>query len=331
MDETANQKPLLVIAGPTASGKSALAYRLAELKEIEVVSLDSVQVYRGCDIGSAKPTKQQQQAVRHHLIDIFDPNQQGDLAQLVGMAKVAIEEIRGRNKLPVVVGGTTLYLTALLHGIDTLPKRDTKLRAELEKKDAETLYNQLTAANQARLNKSDRLRVIRALEIQNSNFEKTEASSFDSEPVPALVLVLVPERERLYSKILLRTVEIIRLGLRAEAQGLLDRWGPDIPVFKTIGYREALLAITEKLSDRELIKEISQATSRFAKRQLTYWANEPKKRGWLVSPDQLVFKENIQKQFKTLSEAHLMDNALKQLSQPLSGVSVWFSEGLSSS
>jgi len=282
---------LLIVCGPSGSGKSALGVALAEAFRGEVLNMDSVQIYRGLDIGSAKLSLAERRGVAHHLLDLCDPCESFSVGQYLQRAESVIDEVVARGNLPVFVGGTTLYLTALLHGLATLPTRDPSIRAALASKTTEELHAQLETLDPesaTRLHPRDRTRVVRAI----------EATLLAGRPLSAIhaehrlatskhrALILTPSwpREELYERINARTRQMISAGVLEEVAALVRAFGEDAPALNSIGYAECLSALRGVLPTEQLEEQIAQSTRRYAKRQLTYFRNEPTKRGWVVSP-----------------------------------------------
>src|SRR5512140_3551971 len=214
---------IVVVAGPTASGKTALAIALAQRLGGEVVSADSQQIYRGLDVGTAKPTRAERASVPHHLLDVADPGETWDAARFVRLADEAITGIVARRALPLLVGGTGLYIRTLLHGLAEAPARDPGLRAELEAEAARlgrpALHARLAGVDPeaaARIRPNDLVRIIRALEIAASGTTQTElfrAHAFAPERYQATLLALAPPREELHQRIDARVEAMFRGGI----------------------------------------------------------------------------------------------------------------------
>jgi tRNA dimethylallyltransferase len=285
----------LAICGPTASGKSALSLGLALRLGGEVVNLDSVQVYSGLDIGSAKLTPSERREIPHHCLDIFSPGDTtaGNVANFRRYALAAIRDIHSRGKLPILVGGSGLYFTALLHGIAELPSTTPEIRAEVKSLTLIEQYAELKRCDPetaARLNPQDSQRISRALEVCRMSRGKVSdllsQHTFSGVDLTALILVVSLPRDELYKRIDQRASNMVKGGLVAETSRVLAEFG-DVPALNTIGYRQACDLLKGRISESQLIGEIALHTRRFAKRQMTYWRNEPKKRGWLVAPEQV--------------------------------------------
>lgn len=281
---------IVIVAGPTASGKSALGVAIAQALNGEVVNVDSVQLYKDFIIGSASPSIVEQSGIPHHLIGVVEPTESFDIAQYLRMASSVEADLLVRNKLPVFVGGTSLYITGLLYGLTDLPRSNSELRAELERSSDSDLYEKLRALDPKRalqLHENDRVRVIRAIE---SCLELGEAVSnryaLDARPLvhDAVIVTPVWSRDELYRRIEARTKKMISDGLIEEVEAIVQKYGDEIPALRSIGYAEALLYINGKLSLDDVEQTIAMNTRRFAKRQMTWLRNQPQKMGWRVRP-----------------------------------------------
>jgi tRNA dimethylallyltransferase len=278
------------LAGPTASGKSTLALRLAEHIPLEVVSVDSALVYRGLDIGSAKPSAAERAAVPHHLIDIRDPQNPYSAAQFVADARAAIDSIAARGKLPLLVGGTMLYFKALIDGLDALPAADPALRAAIESDAAArgwpALHAELAridAPTAARLAPNDAQRIGRALEVWRASGRPL--SSFHSAPraAHAAPLIALEPRSRawLHERIGARFDAMLDAGFLGEVRGLRATPGlhAQLPALRAVGYRQAWAALDDGLEGDALRARVaaqgSAATRQLAKRQLTWLRSMP--------------------------------------------------------
>ena len=296
------RKPrLIVITGPTATGKSGVSVRLAKELGGEIVSADSVQVYKGMDIGSAKITKEEMQGVPHHLIDVLEPTEDYSAAAFQSMAKEAIRDIHSRGALPILCGGTGFYIQALLYGIDFTEEEESEdaagYRRELEKaaeKDGPEALHRILAEQDpesaAAIDPNNVKRVIRALEfirlhgrkISEHNREESEKRLNGKEysPYDYLFFVLYRERERLYEKIDRRVDEMLSEGLEEETRRLYPLFFKDgepagqYTAAMAIGYKEMFSWLKGEISREEAIRLIKRNTRRFAKRQLTWFKRE---------------------------------------------------------
>lgn len=270
------------LAGPTASGKSAAGLELAALLNAEIVALDSMTIYRGMDIGTAKPSLAEQAAVPHHLLDIIEPHQEFSLADYLEGADRACRSILARGRVPLFVGGTGLYLRSVLRGLFSGPPADWEYRQSLERRAAEDpawLHAQLQAvdpASAARLHPHDTRRLIRALEVQHlTGAPLSEQQQQLPRPVDERsphVYWLLPERDWLYARIDRRVEEMFARGLVAEVQQLLRA---DQPLSRTaqqaLGYKEVIEHLQGVLSLIDAVTLIQQRSRQFAKRQHTWF------------------------------------------------------------
>ena len=277
---------LIVLSGPTASGKSSLALALAREFPVEIVNADSLQVYRHFDIGTAKPTVAERGEVPHHLIDVVDPDEKYDAGRYVRDAERAIGEIRARGKVPMLVGGTGMYIRALLRGLDPLPS-DPRVREELSRRweleGGAALHAELARIDpetSVKVHPADRLRVLRALEIAAvAGIPPSRARAAWSSAGPrrgCLFLALWPDRETLYRGIDARTEEMFRRGLLEEVRGLLARgFERSLKPMMALGYRHAASHLLDGVPLSETIDAVKRDTRRYAKRQVTWLSSEP--------------------------------------------------------
>lgn len=280
----------LAVCGPTASGKTALGISLSKSLNGEVVNIDSVQVYTGADIGSAKATRAEREGVPHHLLDIVPPSYSMNAGEFRERAIATLREISSRGKLPVLVGGSGMYLTILLHGIANVPSTPPEVRAEVAKLSREEQYAELRRVDPRsaeRLHMNDTQRVSRALEIfritSKPASEFVEEHQFAHQEVAALMLVICRDRDDLYDRINQRAKVMMESGLIEETRALREKFG-EVPMLNTLGYKQACEVLKGDLALDRCAEEIALHTRRFAKRQMTYLRNEPKKRGWLTRP-----------------------------------------------
>lgn len=279
-------RPVLIVLGPTATGKSALGLRIAEELDGEIVNADALQVYRGLDVGTAKPTAEERRRVPHHLIDVLDPDQPWSAGEFARNARAAIAEIEGRGRLPIVVGGSGLYLRALTEGISPVPPGDPEVRAELrrrlEEEGRETLFAELARVDPetaARLTSGDTQRLLRALEVATVSGRPLSAwiasQPFGTEKFPAFKLGLTLPRAILYDRIENRAAEMVERGWVEEVGGLLARgWTREDAAFQAIGYRQIASCLAGERTLESALEEIVRETRRFAKRQLTWFRRD---------------------------------------------------------
>ena len=277
---------IVVIAGPTAVGKTAHAVALAQRFDAELIGADSVQVYKGFDIGSSKPTATELQGVRHHLIDICEPTELIDAAEYARRADAVIADIAARGKLPIVVGGTGLWLRALTRGLVALPQVDRPLRARLEAEwDAvggAVMHERLARVDPlsaTRIHPNDKLRVVRALEV----FEQTgvplgEARRDHALGLPryhALSYVLDLPSEEHRARVVERVDAMLASGFVEEVRGLLARYGGRARAFGAVGYRQMVEHLETGVPLEATAQQIVRATLLYARRQRTWWSTDP--------------------------------------------------------
>lgn len=277
---------VLGVVGPTATGKSALAIELAERLGGEIVNADALQVYRGLDIGTAKPTAEQQARVPHHLIDVLEPTEPYSAGDFARRARTAIGAILARSRLPIVVGGSGLYLRALFSGLSALPEVDPavrgRLRRELEEGGLAPLRRELERSDPvtaARLEPADTQRTVRALEVVRATGRPLSSWVEDSEVAAPRFsfrrLGLTLPRGLLYDRIEARVVGMLNAGWVAEIEALLASGvPPDAAAFQAIGYGQLIGYLQGRSTLEEARTETVTATRRYAKRQLTWFRRE---------------------------------------------------------
>lgn len=273
---------VIAIVGPTASGKTDLAIKMAKELDTEIISADSRLVYRGFDIATAKPTKEEQAQVKHHLIDIVEPEVDYSVANFHDDAKKVIDKLHKENKIPIVVGGTGLYFRILLENYK-LPglEADYKLRAELGKFSNEELFSQLIQLDEAsskKIHLNDRVRLIRALEvikISGKPFSQISELKEEEYDVQWLFPDTINTREELYTRINLRVDKMVANGLIDETKYLLNKHGRIKNLVNTIGYQEIIEYLDKKIALDEAIEKIKLNTRHYAKRQLTWFRKNP--------------------------------------------------------
>ncbi|HXX43711.1 MAG TPA: tRNA (adenosine(37)-N6)-dimethylallyltransferase MiaA [Candidatus Acidoferrales bacterium] len=279
--------PLLVILGPTASGKSALGIELAERLGGEILVCDSTQVYRHFDIGTAKVPLSEQRGIPHHLVDLVEPTEVFTAGQYRQRALDVLDDLRRRNKLPIITAGTGLYLRALLEGLADAPTRSEELRERMRERvrrhgpaSLHRLLKRLDPETAARIAPRDTQKIIRAVEIRilagKSVGEIHRAGRSALQGYEVRRIGLLPPRARLYSRIDARVTAMMKAGWCAEVQGLIDKGVPiGAKPFQFIGYSEIRERLARRGDPEEAIPAIQQATRRFAKRQITWFRKEP--------------------------------------------------------
>jgi tRNA dimethylallyltransferase len=277
---------LVVILGPTASGKTCLSISLAEKFQGEIVSCDSVAVYRGFDVGTAKPSPEERARVPHHLLDIADPSQPFSAGDYARLARAAINGIAARNRLPIIVGGTGLYLRALLDGLFSGPPRSEELRerlraaAELNGPDhLHQMLQRLDPAAAEQIHSNDRSKLIRAIEICLAARSKmTELWEKGRDPLLGFRILRIgldPDRSALYERINQRAAHMFKRGLVRETSELRQRYGDTVPPLTSLGYKQALQLLKAEVDEPSVVAAAQQSHRNYAKRQMTWFRREP--------------------------------------------------------
>ena len=277
-------EPLAVLLlGPTGSGKTALSLALAERFGGEIVSCDSVALYRGMDLGTAKPSAEERARVPHHLIDVSDPDHPFTAGEYSRQARAALREIAERGRLPIVTGGTGLYLRALTDGLFAGPARQqnlrTKLKRSLERHGEGWLHRilcRLDPASAARIHANDTQKLIRAIEVCLAA-RKPLSQVLSRDPLTGFRLLRIglnPPRQALYDRLNRRAAAMFADGLIDESRGLLERFGP-VAALDSLGYRQAMAVLAGKMSVEGAIEAAQQGHRNYAKRQLTWFRREP--------------------------------------------------------
>jgi tRNA dimethylallyltransferase len=280
--------PALALMGPTASGKTGLAVELAKALDGEVISVDSALVYRGMDIGTAKPNLEERQGIPHHLIDILDPAEAYSTGRFREEALALMADITARGRLPILAGGTMLYFNALFHGLSALPSADPDIRRQIDEQGAlrgwPALHEELARidpAAAARIHPNDPQRIQRALEVYRlSGVPLTVLCAEAQSPSPPyrwVKLVLAPaDREILHERIRRRFLDMLEQGFIEEVQSLHDRGDlhADLPSIRAVGYRQAWAHLEGEYDRNTLVERAIIATRQFAKRQFTWLRRE---------------------------------------------------------
>lgn len=280
-------RPLVAIVGPTAIGKSRIAIHVAEALQTEVLTADSRQVYRGMDVGTDKPAPAERRSVPHRLIDLVEPEERFNAGEYRRHALVEIERLHGRGRVPLVVGGTGLYVRALIHGLCPAPPADWEFRGRLLERarvcGPACLHEELARldpALAARLHVRDQSKIIRALEVRHFSGRPLSQAhrehAFRDSAFSALVIGLAMDRPVLYRRIDERVELELQKGLVAETQRLLDRGcGRELGSMKGLGYRQIAGYLAGEYDYEEAVRRLKRDTRRFAKRQLTWFHKEP--------------------------------------------------------
>ena len=288
--------PIICLAGPTASGKTALAVELAKELDGEVVSCDSMQVYRRMDIGTAKPTKEEMQGIPHHMIDVASPEEDYSVSRYCAQALPIVEDIVARGKTAIIAGGTGLYMDSLIRGNDFAPFPSTGVRQRLEAQaDAEGLEAMaawLHAVDpEAAERIHDRKRLLRALEVYLETGETITEHNRRTQAIPPRFTPVwlgldFADRQQLYDRIDLRVTKMLETGLLEEIRGLLDSGVPEkATAMQAIGYKEFVDALAGREPLEAAADQVRQSSRRYAKRQLT-WFRRNKAMHWLIREKQ---------------------------------------------
>jgi tRNA dimethylallyltransferase len=279
--------PIILLAGPTAAGKTELAIEIALRLGTEIVNCDSMQIYRYMDIGTAKPSLEERGLVTHHLLDVADPDEPFDAARYAQLARPVIETLQGQGKIPLVVGGTGLYMKILTRGICPGAPGDLtireKLLLDLSEQGLPRLYEELLRVDPelgTRLHPHDRQRILRALEVHRltgcplSRWQSRHG--FQETNYRSIKIFLYRERNVLYERINRRVQQMLDRGLLGEVQGLWDRgYGPELKPMQSVGYKQMAAHLLGTCPLDLAISQMQQATRRYAKRQLTWFKGDP--------------------------------------------------------
>jgi tRNA dimethylallyltransferase len=279
--------PVVLVTGSTASGKTALSFALAKLLPAEIVNIDSVQLYRHADIGSAKPSLAERASAPTHLFDSFDPNEVVNAAEFARSVSDTAVDIQKRGKIPLLVGSSGLYIAALFYGLPELPARNAELRTELDSYSNDQLYRMLLERESriaAALHPNDKMRVMRALEISLAGGTERRGQERVA-LLHGLIISLTMPRAALYDRINKRAEQMVQDGLLTETEKIVKNFGAASPVLRSLGYAQSLQVLNAELAQKDLADSIALYTRQYAKRQMTFWNNEPKKRGWRERPN----------------------------------------------
>lgn len=297
-------KPMVVLTGPTAVGKTELSIRLAEALDGEIISADSMQVYKKMDIGTAKIRKEEMRGIPHHLIDVLDPAEEFNVVRFQGMAKEALAGIYERGKIPLVVGGTGFYIQGLLYDIDfTREEQDKSYRERLQKKAEEEgagavhqMLEKVDSVSAGKIHPNNVKRVIRALEFYHLNgrpiSEHNEEEARKKSPYQSAYFVLNQDRQTLYERINRRVDLMMEEGLIGEVKSLVEEgYGRNLVSMQGIGYKEVFDYLEGEISLEETTERIKKDTRHFAKRQLTWFGRE--KEVIMIDKDKFETEEKI--------------------------------------
>lgn len=306
-----DRPPVIILAGPTAVGKTALSLALATELQTDIVNADSMQVYRFMDIGTAKPSPEERARVPHHLIDVVNPDEDFDAARYLEYARPVVNACHGRGKIPLVVGGTGLYLKVLTRGICPGPPSDPAVRRalqdELESRGLEALHRRLLQVDPElgrRLHPHDRQRILRALEVFCAS--GTPLSQWQSRHrfrdtlYPSVKIALHRDREDLHRRIQRRVLQMMEQGFLQEVKDLLAQgYGPELKPMQSLGYRHLIRFLEGTVTLERAVEEIQRDTRRYAKRQFTWFRNDPEFR-WFHPEDHPAVLRHVRAILSTL-------------------------------
>lgn len=296
MQDNFNKAKVIVICGPTASGKTALSIEVAKKINGEIISCDSMQIYKDMNIGTAKPTKEEMGKIKHYLIDYVLPTERYSVAEYKKDAKKAIKEVIEKGKTPIIVGGTGLYVDSLIYEIEYPEiKFDEeyrkKLEKEVEEEGLEKLYEKAKKIDPIaiqKISKTDKKRILRVLEIYHATGKtKTEQEIISRQKEPEYaykVYGLLWDRQKLYDRINLRVDIMIEQGLIEEVKTILKKYSEFPTAMQGLGYKEVVQYLNKEITKEEMIEKIKQETRRYAKRQMT-WFRKNKQTIWLNAED----------------------------------------------
>ena len=297
---------IICIAGPTASGKTTLAVELAKELNGEVISCDSMQIYRGMDIGTAKPRPEEMQGIRHHMLDICDPTEDFSVSRYCELATPILEDIVSRGKTAIIAGGTGLYMDSLMKGNDFAPIPATghreRLEAQAQLEGIEPLLESLRAIDPeaAERSQGNLRRIVRALEVYYETGETITAHNYRTQAIPPKYSPLwlgldFTERSELYRRIDLRVEIMLQMGLLEEIKSLLASGIPEkATAMQAIGYKEFVDALAGRSSIEAAVAQVQQSSRRYAKRQLT-WFRRNENMHWLIRDTGETGEEILQK------------------------------------
>lgn len=274
-------KDVLVVTGPTASGKTKLSCLLAKNTGGQIIVADSMKVYRETDIATSKPPEELKKDIKYHQIDIIDGDERYNVGAFYRDCRMIIDSLHKKNILPIVCGGTSLYITKLVEGLADIPKLPREMKNELEKQSVENLYKKLKKIDPERagqLHPGMKKRIVRALGVHMHTGRKMSRLLLSTKPPPYnfIILYLDWEREILYKRINKRVERMIKSGMKEEAENLFNKYGPESPVFEGVGYRQMIPYFNKEIDLKTAIEDIKKATRNYAKSQISWWKNKDK-------------------------------------------------------
>lgn len=294
----------IVIAGPTGVGKTSLSIKLAKILNTEIISADSAQVFKGLDIGTAKISSDEMDGIRHYLIDILEPEKKYSVGDFQKDADAILKNFREREIIPIVVGGTGLYLASITEGLSSLPPADNGLRESFKGFSTEELYEKLKALDEeaaASIHENNRVKIERALEVcikSGEKFSELSQKNIKGNDFHFLKVALERDRAHLYERINLRVDLMVKAGLVEEVAALYTKYGDALKSLNIIGYAEIIDYLDGNISLEKAIEEIKQNSRRYAKRQFTWFRNK---------------KDYIWYNLDEISEDEIMADILKKI------------------
>ncbi len=302
--------PLIVIAGPTATGKSALAVYLAKIFDTDVISADSMQVYKGMDIGTAKPSLEEMDGITHHMISIVEPDRRFSVGEYVRQVRPVIDSISGHGRIPIVAGGTGLYIRGLIDGLCDTPEADWEIRKRLfeeeEMHGKGYLYRRLNLVDPVsagRMEANDTVRIVRALEVYEiagvpiSDIQ--DSHGFKEKQYNPVMVGLTMDRAKLYKKIEDRVDSMVKRGFEEEVRGLISSYGNSPPLMTGLGYKQFAGYLDGLHSREQAVSLLKRDTKRYAKRQFT-WFNRDRRIKWYTVRDDFSHDEEIFEGVRTI-------------------------------
>ena len=302
-----SRQKIIILQGPTCVGKTGVAISLARAVSAEIINADSMQFYRHMDIGTSKPTLPERSELPHHLFSVVNPDENFNAARFMNEARRLIADIASRGRVPLVVGGTGLYVRSLTKGLSSAPAADERLRHELTSLGKEKLFRELQAVDPEsaqRISPNDMVRIVRALEVFRVTREPlsqhNQRHGFQDQPYDSLKFCLTRPRDELYTLIEARTKRMLEEGLVEEVETLFSLgYGPKLRPLQSIGYNQIALYLDGKLSRADAVSQIQRETRRFAKRQLT-WLRHDTDNIWVELPAGESDIEHFAKKFLNL-------------------------------
>jgi tRNA dimethylallyltransferase len=314
ISEFSSPLPCILIGGPTASGKSSYAIEVAQRCGGEIINIDSVQCYKDISIGAAKPSPEERARVPHHLFDLYRPDHDIDVVSFAWEVRSTVQGVLSRKRVPILVGSSGMYISVLFSGIAEIPSPPVQLRQEVRSTPTDKLYEELTRIDPERAQKlspHDRQRIERSVEIVRTA-GMTTAQAYQRHHPPFVrgpLCIIERSREDIRERIAVRTAKMVQSGLIEETRTVRNLYGSHAAVLNSIGYRQVrdYLVSGASMNTEALIETITAATRQYAKRQQTFWRNEPRKRGWPVQNLRALFPQSSTLRPEEVIERFLSD------------------------